>query len=81
VAASEVELEYDRRVKAMSLAERVARSAATFAWTREQMARQIREQAPQLSLEEIKWNLALKLYGGEPEVVKLIQEQLSRVSR
>ena len=52
-----------------------------FAWTREQMARQIREQAPQLSLEEIKWNLALKLYGREPEVVKLIQEQLSRVSR
>lgn len=81
MAASEVELEYDRRVKAMSLAERVARSAATFAWTREQMARQIREQAPQLSPEEIKWNLALKLYGREPEVVKLIQEQLSRVSR
>jgi hypothetical protein len=31
VAASEVKLEYDRRVKAMSLAERVARSAAMFA--------------------------------------------------
>ena len=81
MAASEVELEYDRRVKAMSLAERVAGSAAMFAWTREQMARQIREQAPQLSPEEIKWNVALKLYGREPEVVKLIQEQLSRVSR
>lgn len=78
--ASEVELEYARRLKGMSPAEKMARSAAMFAWTRQQMARRIRNLAPSLSDEEVKWHVALKLYEQEPEVVKLIQERLSRVS-
>lgn len=79
--ATEVELEYERRWKAMSHAEKVSRSAAMFAWTRQQMARRIRSDNPSLSDEEIKWRVALMLYEREPEVVKLIQEQLSHVSR
>lgn len=51
-----------------------------FAWTRQQMAKRIRNQDPSLSDEEVKWHVALKLYEQEPEVVKLIQERLSRVS-
>ena len=81
MTATEVELEYERRWKAMSHAEKVARSAAMFAWTRQQMARRIRSDNPSLSDEEIKWRVALKLYEREPEVVKLIQEQLCNVSR
>jgi hypothetical protein len=81
VTATDVELEYERRWKAMSHAEKVSRSAAMFAWTRQQMARQIRNDAPNLSDEEIKWRVALRLYEREPEVVKLIQEHLSSVSR
>ena len=81
VEMSEIELEYERRWKAMSPAERVARSAAMLAWTRQQMARRIRSAQPNLSDEELKWHVALKLYEQEPEVVKLIQEQLSNVSR
>lgn len=81
MAPTEVELEYERRWKAMSHAERVSRSAAMFAWTRQQMARRIRDAEPHLSDEEVKWRVALKLYEREPEVVKLIQEHLSRVSR
>ena len=79
--SSEIELEYERRWKAMSPAEKVSRSAAMFAWTRQQMARRIRIAQPSLTDDEVKWQVALKLYEREPEVVKLIQEQLSIVSR
>ena len=81
MTAKEVDLEYERRWKAMSHAEKVARTAAMFAWTRQQMARRIRDVEPHLSEEEVKWRVALKLYEREPEVVKLIQEHLSSVSR
>ncbi len=77
---SEIELEYERRWKAMSPAERVARSSAMFAWTRQQMAIRIRNTQPGLSDEEVRLHVALQLYERDPEVVKLIQEQLSHVS-
>lgn len=78
---SDIDLEYERRWKAMSPAEKVSRSAAMFAWTRQQMARQIRNAQPSLSDEEVKWHVALRIYEREPEVVKLIEEHLSHVSR
>ena len=77
---SEIELEYESRWKAMSPAEKVARSAAMFAWTRQQMAIRIRNTQPTLSDEEVKWHVALQLYESDPEVVRLIQEQLANVS-
>ena len=81
MTASEIDLEYERRWKAMSHAEKLSRSAAMFAWTRQQIARRIRSVDPNLSDEEVKWLVAMKLYEREPEVVKLIQEHLARVSR
>lgn len=78
---SEIELEYERRCQAMSPAEKVARSAAMFAWTRQQMAIRIRNNQPSLSDEEVRWHVALQLYERDPEVVRLIQEQLANVSR
>jgi hypothetical protein len=81
VETSDIDLEYERRWKAMSPAEKVSRSAAMFAWTRQQMARRIRNAQPSLSDEEVKWHVALRIYEREPEVVKLIEEHLSHVSR
>ena len=78
---SEIELEYERRWKAMSPAEKVARSAAMFAWTRQQMAIRIRNTQPSLSDEEVRWHVALQLYERDLDVVRLIQEQLANVSR
>lgn len=78
---SDVELEYQKRIAAMSPAEKMARSAAMFAWTRQQMARQFRNSNPTLTDEQVKWRVALKLYEHEPEVIKLIQERLEHVSR
>jgi hypothetical protein len=81
VEQSEIELEYERRWKAMSPAEKVARSAAMFAWTRQQMAIRIRNTQPSLSDEEVRWHVALQLYERDLDVVRLIQEQLANVSR
>lgn len=78
---SEIELEYQRRWQAMSPAERVARSAAMLAWTRQQMAIRIRTTQPGLSDEEVRWRVALQLYERDPDVVRLIREQLANVSR
>ena len=80
VEQSEIEIEYERRWKAMSPAEKVARSAAMFAWTRQQMAIRIRNTQPSLSDEEVRLHVALQLYERDPEVVRLIREQLAHVS-
>ncbi len=77
---SEIELEYERRWKAMPPAEKVPRSAAMFAWTRQQIAIRIRNTQPSLSDEEVRLHVALQLYERDPDVVRLIQEQLANVS-
>lgn len=78
---SEIELEYERRWKAMRPVEKVARSAAMLAWTHQQMAIRIRNTQPHLTDEEVRWHVALQLYERDPDVVNLIQEQLGNVSR
>ncbi len=80
MSVTAVELEYQRRNDAMSPSERIARSAAMFVWTRQQMARQVLKTNSTLSEEQVKWQVALKLYEHEPEVVKLILEHLQHVS-
>jgi hypothetical protein len=81
VEQSEIELEYERRRKAMSPAEKVARSAAMFAWTRQPMALRIRNTQPSLSDEEVRLHVALQLYERDPEVVRLIQQRTERIRR
>lgn len=75
-----IEREYQARLDAMSPAERVARSAAMFAWTREQLARQILSEHGQMSDELLKWHVALRLYGNEPGVRSMIEQRLADVS-
>lgn len=77
---SDVELEYWRRIAAMTPAEKVARSAAMFACTREQIAIRIKKENPDLTDEQLKWHVALKLYENEPQVVEMIQERLRQLS-
>ncbi len=57
-----------------------ARSAARFQWTREQIARQIVAEQDELDDETLKLLVALRLYGSEPEVRRLIEEKLANVS-
>ncbi len=65
----------------MTPAERVARSAAMFEWTREQLARQITEQLGPMEKSILKWHVALRLYWNEPIVREMIEPELANVSR
>jgi hypothetical protein len=78
---TEIDIEYQRRLDAMSITEKVQRSAAMLAWTRQQMAARIRTQFPKLTDEQLKWQVALELYEAEPAVVAMIRGHLSNVSR
>ncbi len=78
---SSVEAEYQKRIDAMTPAERVARSAAMFQWTREQLARQIVAELGPMDESVLKWHVALKLYGNEPIVREMIERELLNVSR
>ncbi len=77
---SMIESEYRDRIDALTPAERVARSAALFAWTRDQIARQILAEQGAMDAERLKWLVALRLYGREPSARRLIQRKLSDVS-
>ncbi len=75
-----VESQYRDRIDSMTPAERVARSAAMFAWTRELIARQITSEQGDMDSESLKWKVALRLYGSEPSVRQLIERKLADVS-
>ena len=64
----------------MSAAERVARSAAMFKWTREQLARQIVAESGQMEPQKLKLLVALRLYGDEPQVREMSVRKLADVS-
>lgn len=79
-ASSAIENLYRERVDAMTPSERVARSAAMFQWTREQLARQIVAERGDCDAETLKWEVALRLYGDQPTMRVLIQRKLGNVS-
>lgn len=79
-----IEEEYRARVDALAPHERVARSAAMFQWTREMIGRQILEErrvagAAEITAEELKWRIALRMYADEPPVVALIHRRLAEL--
>ncbi|MCB9882046.1 MAG: hypothetical protein H6834_09665 [Planctomycetes bacterium] len=60
--------------------QRVERSMAMLQWSRTWIAREIeRREGPQTP-ERLKWKVALHMYRGEPDVRKLIERELARVS-
>ncbi|MEX1026761.1 MAG: hypothetical protein WD049_01960, partial [Candidatus Paceibacterota bacterium] len=78
---AKIEDRYRELLASLTPAQRVARSAAMFVWTREQIARQIRLERGALDHETIKWLVALRLYGKDPIVRTLIEGQLQDVPR
>lgn len=63
----------------MSVADKVARSFALLRLTREAIAHEVLAEQPSTSPERLKWLVALRLYGSEPRVRRLIEEVLARV--
>jgi hypothetical protein len=75
-----VETQYLLQIAKMTGAEKIARSAALFKWTREMIARQIESTSRPLSAERLKWEVALRMYGGDPGTRSLIERKLIDVS-
>ncbi len=75
-----IEAEYQKRVSEMTPCEKIARMAAMAAWARATIARQIRsEVGPDVSDERIKWLVAMRIYGADPQTKALVQRMLNRV--
>jgi hypothetical protein len=78
---SAVEKEYLRQIDALAGKERVARSMAMLQWTREMLARQIVAEAGAMRDEQLKWEVARRLYGSDPAIREMIERRSADVSR
>jgi len=59
---------------------RVARAAAMLLWARGFVARQIVAECGAMSDNRLKWEVAMRMYGGDATARALIQRKLDRVS-
>jgi hypothetical protein len=76
-----IEQEYQSRMDALSGRERIARSLALLAWSRQMIARQIVAERGDMPEERLKWEVALRLYGSDPTVCRMIESELADVPR
>ncbi len=77
---SKVEQFYQERIDALTPAQRVERSAAMFQWTRGMIARQIQAEHGPMPDEQLKWEVALRIYGSDPRSRAIIERKLADVS-
>ena len=77
---STIEQIYQKRMDALTPAQRIERSAAMFQWTREMIARQIQSEREPMSQEQLKWEVALRVYGADPRARAMIERKLADVS-
>ena len=75
-----IEQEYQSRMDALPGRERIARSLALLAWSRQMIARRIMAERSDISAERLKWEVALRLYGSDPAVRRMIESELTDVS-
>ena len=77
---SNIEQEYRSRLDALEGKERVARAQVRLHWTREMLARQVVLEQGVLSDEQLKWEVAARLYGADDPVQLVIAKRLTDVS-
>ena len=78
--SSSIESLYQQRTDAMTPAERVARAAAMFQWTREQIARQVIAEQGEMDEVKLNWMVGLRLYGGHPVIRRWIERKLEQIT-
>jgi hypothetical protein len=59
---------------------RVSRAAAMLAWARGLIGRQIQAEQGTMPGDRLKWEVAMRLYGGDATARAMIQRKLDRVS-
>jgi hypothetical protein len=80
LAMNTIESEYRKRIDALTPKERMARAASMYQWTREIIARQITSNEGPVSPERLKWLIAMRQYGSDSTMRKLILRVLDNVS-
>jgi hypothetical protein len=59
--------------------EKIARSLAMFDWARGFVARQIVAERGAMGPQQLRWEVALRLYGADPAARRIIERQLAKV--
>ena len=77
---ADAEARFRDAIDAMPVHERVARSAALFAWARGLVSREILARKGLMPAERLKWETAMRLYGSDASAKRLIQRVLDHVS-
>lgn len=71
---------YRELVDAMSVAERIRRAETFFNWSRDYIARSIVASRGPIPDDDLKWEVALRQYGSDPETRALIDDLRGRGS-
>jgi hypothetical protein len=75
-----VEQRHRQVIDQMTPAQRVKRAAEMWNWARDVIARQVREEFGELSEKAMKYQIALRFYGNDPKMRRLLEEFRARVS-
>ena len=75
-----VEQAYNERVRSMSTPERMRRLSSLMKWSRDFIARSIVTEYPEISETDLKWEVAIRLYGSDPKFRELVRECRHRAS-
>jgi hypothetical protein len=77
---TEIEIAYQQGIDALTPTERMARVESFLAWTRKTIGRRVvAELGPGLSPERLRCEVALRMYGDDPRIERLIREHLEHV--
>lgn len=74
-----VEAGYQRSIEELSPAQKLARVHSLLAWARDLYARELRAQLGDISFERMRWEVALRFYGSDPQARALIERKLRDV--
>lgn len=74
-----IEQRYQEAIDRLSAREKIAQSFAMFEWARGWIARQIVEERGAMGAEQLRWEVALRVYGDEPGTRQLIEKHLDRL--
>jgi hypothetical protein len=75
-----VQQRYEELIDAMPVHVKVARAAQMFQWSRDWIMRQVLAEKGPMSEERLKLEIAMKMYGHEEPMRRLIEKALAHVS-
>lgn len=78
--SSLVEQAYYAHMDSLTPCERMARCVAMLHWTRELLGRQVLAELGPIPAQRLKWEVAKRMYGGDPMALALIERKLADVS-